>query len=36
MIEECPVCGAKGPCAFDAEGRPLIHTDAELPATDGG
>jgi hypothetical protein len=23
--EPCPVCGAEGACANDAEGRPLIH-----------
>ena len=21
----CPECGETGPCAFDAEGRPMIH-----------
>ena len=27
---ECPVCGELGACAYDAEGRPLIHaTDPE-------
>lgn len=30
-VEPCPICGAQGPCAYDAEGRPLIHTDTELP-----
>ena len=28
--ETCPVCGATGPCAVDADGRPLVHTDAEV------
>ena len=32
MTETCPVCGAEGACALDAGGRPLIHTDAELPS----
>lgn len=26
-VESCPVCGKQGACAYDAEGRPLIHTD---------
>lgn len=30
-VEPCPVCGVQGACAYDAEGRPLIHTDTELP-----
>lgn len=30
-VEPCPVCGEQGACAYDAEGRPLIHTDTELP-----
>lgn len=30
-VEPCPVCGAQGACSYDAEGRPLIHTDTELP-----
>lgn len=29
-VEPCPVCGEQGACAYDAEGRPLIHTDTEL------
>jgi len=28
-VEPCPVCGEQGACAYDAEGRPLIHTDAD-------
>jgi hypothetical protein len=31
IVEPCPVCGEQGACAYDAEGRPLIHTDTELP-----
>ena len=31
MTERCPICGAEGACAFDADGRPLVHTDANLP-----
>ena len=30
-IEPCPVCGAEGACAYDTEGRALIHTDTQLP-----
>lgn len=30
-VEPCPICGAQGACSYDAEGRPLIHTDTELP-----
>ena len=30
-VEPCPVCGSLTACSYDAEGRPLIHTDAELP-----
>lgn len=30
-VEPCPVCGEQGACSYDAEGRPLIHTDTELP-----
>lgn len=25
----CPICDAPGACAYDAEGRPLIHTTPE-------
>lgn len=25
LTEPCPDCGALGACAWDAEGRPLIH-----------
>ena len=25
----CTVCGSSGPCAYDAEGRPLIHADSQ-------
>ena len=25
----CETCGAHGACAYDAEGRPLIHADTE-------
>lgn len=25
----CVQCGATGPCAYDAEGRPLIHVDSQ-------
>jgi len=25
-VEPCPVCGSSGACAYDAEGRALIHT----------
>ena len=30
-VEPCPVCGATGACWSDADGRPLIHTDTQLP-----
>ncbi len=30
-VQSCPVCGAAGACGYDAEGRPLIPTDTELP-----
>ena len=30
-VDPCPVCGSAGACSYDAEGRPLIHTDTELP-----
>lgn len=30
-VEPCPICGKRGPCSRDAEGRPLIHTDTDLP-----
>ncbi|HEY9411792.1 MAG TPA: hypothetical protein VIP77_19590 [Jiangellaceae bacterium] len=30
-VDPCPVCGAAGACSYDAEGRPLIHTDTQLP-----
>lgn len=30
-VEPCPVCDSQGACAYDAEGRALIHTDTELP-----
>ena len=26
----CPACGATGPCAYDANGLPLIHADEEI------
>lgn len=26
-LEPCPVCGTYGPCGYDAEGRPMVHTD---------
>jgi hypothetical protein len=25
--DPCPTCGEAGPCGYDAEGRPMIHTD---------
>jgi hypothetical protein len=28
-VPPCPVCGAEGECANDAEGRPLIHSLAD-------
>lgn len=31
VVETCTACGAAGPCAIDADGRPLIHTDTILP-----
>lgn len=34
VVEPCPVCGSDGACAYDTEGRPLIHTDTELPEED--
>lgn len=27
-LEPCPVCGEHGPCSYDGEGRPMIHSDA--------
>jgi hypothetical protein len=29
MVKPCVQCGATGPCAYDAEGRPLIHADSQ-------
>ena len=26
-IPPCPLCGEPGACAFDADGRPMIHVD---------
>lgn len=34
-IEACPVCGATGPCGYDAEGRPLVHTTVFPTAATG-
>lgn len=34
--ESCSVCGERGACGYDAEGRPMIHTvqdDAEVAAS---
>lgn len=28
-LPECPVCGERGECAYDIEGRPLIHATPE-------
>lgn len=25
-LTPCPVCGNHGPCGYDIEGRPLVHT----------
>lgn len=25
-VEPCEICGEPGACAYDAEGRPMIHT----------
>lgn len=30
-VDPCPVCGSAGASLYDAEGRPLIHTDTQLP-----
>lgn len=30
-LEPCPVCGSEAECAYDADGRPLIHA---LPEED--
>ena len=27
QLEPCPVCGERGPCGYDAEGRPMLHTN---------
>lgn len=27
-LEPCPICGEHGPCGYDAEGLPMVHTDA--------
>lgn len=27
MDQACEVCGESGACGYDAEGRPMIHTD---------
>lgn len=27
-LEPCPVCGEHGACGYDADGRPMVHTDA--------
>lgn len=29
LTRPCTECGARGPCAYDAEGRPMIHTEPE-------
>lgn len=26
QADPCPECGQIGPCAYDVEGRPMIHT----------
>lgn len=31
--ESCRVCGEAGACAYDAEGRPMIHADDDLEDT---
>lgn len=31
--EACRVCGELGACAYDSEGRPMIHTDDDLEDT---
>jgi len=28
QLDPCPVCGERGPCGYDSEGRPLIHTNS--------
>lgn len=25
QYDPCPECGERGPCAYDAEGRPMVH-----------
>lgn len=36
VLTPCPECGEIGPCAYDAEGRALIHlTDREDEVSDG-
>jgi hypothetical protein len=27
-MERCPICGEEGACAYDSEGRALIHSEA--------
>jgi hypothetical protein len=26
-IETCPICGATGACAYDDQGRALVHSE---------
>ena len=28
-LTPCPVCGEFGACAYDSEGRPMLHTSTE-------
>jgi hypothetical protein len=34
-LEPCPICSSHGPCGYDAEGLPMVHTDAFDEDTDG-
>lgn len=29
IVPPCPVCGSDDACGYDAEGRPMIHSDME-------
>jgi len=33
QLDPCPTCGERGPCGYDAEGRPMIHTSDADEAT---
>lgn len=34
--EPCPECGQRGPCFYDAEGRPMIHVNTDDDVAESG